>query len=52
MGRLWNPAARGPGHQMIGGSGDVRGISVIYVFLNSTEKHIKLTLTSYSSELW
>ena len=29
-------------------TGDVRGTSVIDVFLNSTHKHIELTLTGYS----
>ena len=32
-------------------SGRPRDVGNIY-FLNSTEKHIKLILTGYSSELW
>ena len=51
-GCLQDPVARRPGGQMMARSGDARGTSVIYFFLNSTEKHIKLTLTGYSSELW
>ena len=54
-GRLRDPVAGHPWDQMIGRFGDVHGTSVIYVFLNSTQKHIKLTLTGYSrlySELW
>ena len=47
-GRLWDPVAGCPGDQMMGRSGDVHGISVIHVFLNSIHKHIKLTLTGYS----
>ena len=34
-----------PGNQMMGRSADVRRTSVILVFLNSSQKHIKLTLT-------
>ena len=48
MGRLWDPVAGRLGAQMMGRSGDVRGTSVIHVFLNLTHKHIKLTLTGYS----
>ena len=47
-GCLWNPVAGRPRDQMMRRSGDVPGTSVIYVFLNSTLKHIKLTLTGYS----
>ena len=47
-GRLRNPVAACPGDQMMGRSGDVDGTSVIHVFLNPTQKHIKLTLTGYS----
>ena len=32
-------------------NGDIHGMSVIYVFLNSTQKHIKLTLTAYSKRV-
>ena len=46
-GRLRDPVARRPGDQMMGRSGDVRGRSVINI-LNSTRKHIKITLTGYS----
>ena len=48
MGRLWDPVAGRLGAQMMGRSGDVRGTSVIHVFLNLTHTHIKLTLTGYS----
>ena len=51
-GCLQDPVARRRGDQMMARSGDVRGTSVTYFLLNSTEKHIKLTLTDYSSELW
>ena len=54
-GCLWDPVAERPGDQMKGRSGDIRGASVIYFFFNSTQKHIKLTLTGYLklySELW
>ena len=51
-GCLQDPVARRPGDQMMARSGDVRGTSVTYFFLNLTEKHIKLTLTGYLSELW
>ena len=37
-----------PGDQMMGRSGDVRGDFGHTCFLNSTRKHIKLTLTGYS----
>ena len=47
-GRLRDPVAGRPWHQMMGRSTDVRGTSAILVFLNSTYKHIKLTLTGYS----
>ena len=46
-GRLRDPVARRPGDQMMGLSGDVRGTLVI-MFLYSTHKHIKFTLTGYS----
>ena len=52
---LWDPVAGRPGDQMKRRSGDIRGASVIYIFLNSTQKHIKVTLTGYLrlySELW
>ena len=48
MGRLWDPVARRPEHEMMGRSGNVGHIC----FLSSTQKHIKLTLANYSSELW
>ena len=38
--------SRGPDQMM--GRRDVRGTSVKHVFLNSTHKRIKLTLTGYS----
>ena len=50
-GRLRDPVARRPEDQMMGRSGDVLGTSAgrpSYMFLNSTHKHIKLTLTGYS----
>ena len=47
-GRLWVPGLGRPGDQMMGRSGDVRGTLVINVFLNPTQKYIKLTLTGYS----
>ena len=46
-GSLRDPFAEHPGDQMMGSFRDVRGTSVIHV-LNSAQKHIKLTLTSYS----
>ena len=46
--RLRDPVGGRPRDQMMGHSGDVSGTSVIHVFLNSTQKHIKLTLTGYS----
>ena len=55
IGRLRDLVAGRPGDQMMGRSGDVRGTLVINVFLNPTQKYIKLTLTGYSrlySELW
>ena len=48
MGCLWDPVGGCPGDQMMGHSGDVSRTSVIHVFLNSTQEHIKLTLTGYS----
>ena len=49
MGRLRDPVAGRPGDQMMGRSGNVCGMDVGQTwFLNSTQKHIKLTLTSYS----
>ena len=47
-GCLRDPVAGTPGDQIMGRSGDVRGTSVMHVFLSSTHKHIKLTLTGYS----
>ena len=48
MGRLRDPVARRPGDQMMGRSGGhPRDVGHI-CFLNSTQKHIKLTLTGYS----
>ena len=47
-GRLWDPVVGHPEDQMIGRAGDVPEPSVIHVFLNSTQKHIKPTLTGYS----
>ena len=50
-GRLRDPVAGCPGNQMMGCFVDVGYVS----FLNSTQKHIELTLTGYSrlySELW
>ena len=46
-----DPVAGRPGDQMMGRSVDVRGEVGHIDFINSTQKHIKLTLTSYSSEL-
>ena len=43
-GRLLDRVARQPGDQMMGRFGDVGHTC----FLNSTQKHIKLTLTGYS----
>ena len=37
-----------PEDQIMRRSRDVRAASVKHVFLNSTHKHIKLTLTGYS----
>ena len=48
MERLWDPVVRRPGDEMMGRSGNVGHTC----FLSSTQKHIKLTLASYSSELW
>ena len=48
MGRLRDPVVGRPGDQMIERSGDVCGTAVIHIFLNSTQKHVKLTLTGYS----
>ena len=45
--RLWNTVARCPMDQTIGRSVDVHRTSIIHV-LNSTHKHIKLTLTGCS----
>ena len=44
MERLRDPVAGRPGDQMMGRFGDVGHIC----FLNSTQKHIKLTVTGYS----
>ena len=49
MGRLRDAVVGRLGDQMMGRSGEVPGTSLIHVFLNSTHKHIKLTLTGYSS---
>ena len=51
MGRPRNPVAGHPEDQIMGRLGDVCHIRS----LNSTQKHIKLTLSGYSrlnSELW
>ena len=48
MGHLRDPVVGRPRDQMMGRSGDVPGTSVIHVFFNSTQKHIKLTLIGYS----
>ena len=48
MGRLRDQVGGRLVDQMMGRSGDVSGTSVIHVFLNSSQKHIKLTLTGYS----
>ena len=45
-GRLRDPVVGRPRDQMMGRSGDVRGMSVKH--LKSPTKHIKLTLTGYS----
>ena len=50
-GRVRDPVTGRPGDQMMGRSGDIPGTSEIHVLLNATHKHIKLTLTGYSSEL-
>ena len=47
-GRLRDSVTGRLGNQMMGRSGDVRGTSIKHVFLNSTHKHIKLTLTDYA----
>ena len=50
MGRLRDPVAGRPGDEMIRRSEDVWGLRDVghTCFLNSTHKHIKLTLTCYS----
>ena len=47
-GCLRDPVAGRPEDQMMERSGNVLRTSLIHVFLNSTHKHIKLTLTGDS----